>query len=128
MIRICITTSGYTAAPTEFKYRALGDLTVFLAFGVGITVGSYVVQTGALSWTPAVYGVPIALLIWAILHANNLRDIETDQRAKITTMAILLGPGRSRILYVALIGLAYVCLPVFAATKLVAPTALLPWL
>jgi 1,4-dihydroxy-2-naphthoate octaprenyltransferase len=117
--------AGYTAAPTELKYRALGDLTVFLAFGVGITVGSYVIQTGKMSWTPVAYSLPMALLIWAILHANNLRDLESDRQAQITTLAMLLGPSRSRMLYVLLLVLAYGSLIVSVATGKIVTTGLL---
>ncbi len=120
--------AGYTAAPTQFKYRALGDVSVFLAFGVGITVGSYVVQTGQFAWAPVFYSIPVGLLIWAILHANNLRDMETDRHASITTMAILLGAKRSRNLYVALLALAYCSLLILALARLIVPTALLPLL
>lgn len=117
--------AGYTATPTELKYRALGDLAVFLAFGVGITLGSFVVQTGHFSWIPVAYGLPMALLIWAILHANNLRDLENDREASITTLAILLGPARGRVLYVFLLALAYVSVLVFVVTRMMVPMALL---
>ena len=115
---------GYTGAPVAFKYRALGDVTVFLAFGVGITVGSYVVQAGQLSWTPVYYGVPVGLLIWAILHANNLRDLDTDREAAITTLALLLGRRGSQAVYIALLALAYLSLVALVAAKLIVPTAL----
>jgi len=99
--------AGYTAAPLKLKYRALGDACVFLTFGVGITLGAYTVQAGHLAWTPVFYSLPIAVLIWAILHSNNLRDIETDRRARIRTLAMLLGRDRSRRLYVLLLAAAY---------------------
>jgi 1,4-dihydroxy-2-naphthoate polyprenyltransferase len=117
--------AGYTASPTQLKYRALGDFSVFLAFGLGITLGSYAVQTGRLAWTPVLYGLPVGLLIWAILHANNLRDVETDRAVAITTVAMLLGPTGARALYVSLIALAYGLLILMAALGWVVPTALL---
>ncbi len=120
--------AGYTASPTELKYRALGDVSVFLAFGVGITLGSYAVQTGRLAWVPVFYGLPVGLLIWAILHANNLRDAETDSDVAIKTVAMLLGPAGARTLYVTLIALAYGLLIVMAALGWVVPAALLPLL
>jgi 1,4-dihydroxy-2-naphthoate octaprenyltransferase len=117
--------AGYTASPVELKYRALGDVSVFLAFGVGITLGSYAVQTGRLAWEPVFYGLPVGLLIWAILHANNLRAVETDREVAVTTVAMLLGPAGARALYVTLILLAYGLLIVMAALGWVVPTALL---
>ena len=120
--------AGYTAAPIALKYRALGDVSVFLAFGVGITVGSYLVQTGTYALEPVYYSIPIGLLIWAILHANNLRDIESDRAVEITTMAILLGPRRSRRLYLILISAAYVSLIGLASARLIVWAALLPLL
>lgn len=120
--------AGYTSAPTALKYRALGDVSVFLAFGVGITVGGYAVQTGRLAWTPVFYSLPVGLLIWAILHANNLRDLESDRQASITTLAMLLGAQRSRVLYMALLGLAYCSLIVMVIAGLIVPAALLPLL
>ncbi len=120
--------AGYTASPTQLKYRALGDISVFLAFGVGVTLGSYTVQTGHVAWAPVFYGLPIGLLIWAILHANNLRDVETDREVDIRTVAMVLGPGASRALYVALIALAYLALAVMVLLQWVVPWALLPWL
>ena len=120
--------AGYTASPTQFKYRALGDVSVFLAFGVGITLGSYAVQTGRLAWTPVLYSLPIGLLIWAILHANNLRDADSDREVAVTTVAMLLGPAGARALYVALIALAYLVLIAMAALGWVVPAALLPLL
>jgi 1,4-dihydroxy-2-naphthoate octaprenyltransferase len=119
---------GYTASPTRLKYRALGDVSVFLAFGVGITLGSYAVQTGRLAWEPVLYSVPVGLLIWAILHANNLRDAVTDRQVSIRTVAMLLGPSGAGALYVALLGLAYLSLVVMAALRWIVPAALLPLL
>lgn len=118
--------AGYTASPTELKYRALGDVSVFLAFGIGITLGSYAVQTGRLAWVPVFYGLPVGLLIWAILHANNMRDVETDRDVAIKTLAMVLGPAGARTLYVVLIALAYGLLIVLVALGWVVPTALLP--
>ncbi len=116
---------GYTASPTEFKYKALGDFSVFLSFGVGVTVGGYAIQTGRLAWPPVFYSLPVGLLIWAILHANNLRDIESDHAAAVRTVAMLLGPAGARTLYVVLVALAYALLIAMAALRWVVPAALL---
>jgi len=117
--------AGYTLTPSVWKYRALGDLAVFIAFGVGLTLGSYVVQTGAYSWTPVAYSLPIAFLIAAILHGNNLRDIASDQEAAIRTLAMLLGVRRGRIFYLVLVGVAYAILIAIALLRVAVPSAVL---
>lgn len=100
--------------PALLKKYGLGDLLIMLAFGLGLTLGAYGVQVGALKlrqwlWV-AFYSVPVCLLVDAILHANNLRDAADDRAANVTTLATLLGPRRGRILqFVLLFGpLAFV--------------------
>jgi 1,4-dihydroxy-2-naphthoate polyprenyltransferase len=85
----------YTWGPWPLKYHALGDLAVFLNFGVLGALGAWTVQTGHLSWVPAVWAVPMSLLVIAILHSNNWRDIASDTGGKIRTVASCLGDARS---------------------------------
>jgi 1,4-dihydroxy-2-naphthoate octaprenyltransferase len=73
------------------KARALGDLAVFLNFGLLGAAGAWIVQTGSFSWLPVLWTVPMALLVIAILHANNWRDIGSDGERRVTTVAGLLG-------------------------------------
>ncbi len=117
--------AGYTAAPTQLKYRAFGEPAVFLAFGVGITLGSYAVQTGSVSWIPVAYSLPLGFLIMGILLGNNLRDIETDRESSIRTLAMLIGRDRGRLLYAALVVLAYASLLAFAAAGWMSPWTIL---
>jgi 1,4-dihydroxy-2-naphthoate polyprenyltransferase len=77
------------------KYRALGDLAVFLNFGVLGSLGAWYVQTASFSWVPVLWAIPIATLVIAILHANNWRDIASDQEGHIFTIASLLGDNSS---------------------------------
>jgi len=117
--------AGYSMAPTNFKYRGLGDLAVFLAFGIGVTVGGYAIQTQRLSWVPVAYGLPVSFLVAGILHANNMRDVRSDREAHTVTLAMQLGPRRARLVYFGMVGLAYASLLVLVATRdLVAPTLL----
>jgi 1,4-dihydroxy-2-naphthoate octaprenyltransferase len=76
---------------TVLKAHALGDLAVFLDFGLLGAAGAWIVQTGSFSWLPVVWTVPMALLVIAILHANNWRDIASDGARRVTTVAGLLG-------------------------------------
>jgi 1,4-dihydroxy-2-naphthoate octaprenyltransferase len=73
------------------KYRAFGDLAVFLNFGLLGSLGAWTVQTKRLSWIPVVWAVPMAMLVIAILHANNWRDAVTDTERRVKTVAGLLG-------------------------------------
>jgi 1,4-dihydroxy-2-naphthoate octaprenyltransferase len=84
---------------TFLKYRALGDLAVFLNFGILGSLGAWVVQTGTFSWLPVIWTVPMAMLVSAILHANNWRDTITDRERWIRTVASWLGDKNSLFYY-----------------------------
>ncbi len=77
------------------KQFALGDLLIVIAFGLGLTLGAFGVQTGEILradlFRLALYSMPICLLVDAILHANNLRDAPDDRAARVATLATLLG-------------------------------------
>lgn len=85
----------YTWGPWPLKYHALGDLAVFLNFGVLGSLGAWTVQTGHLAWVPAVWAVPMSLLVIAILHSNNWRDIASDTDRRVRTVAGCLGDAGS---------------------------------
>jgi len=87
------------ASYSFLKSRALGDLAVFLDFGILGSLGAWVVQTRTLSWLPVVWAVPMAMLVIGILHANNWRDIVKDTGRKVFTMACLLGDRGSLVYY-----------------------------
>ena len=84
---------------TLLKARALGDLAVFLNFGLLGAAGAWVVQTKAFSWLPVFWSVPMALLVSAILHANNWRDVLTDGEKRVMTVAGVLGDRGSLAYY-----------------------------
>lgn len=102
---------AYTGGPFPFGYYGLGELFVFLFFGVAAVCGTYYVQ--ALTLIPAVVTASFAVgaLVTAILVVNNYRDIDTDRRAGKRTMAVRLGRRGAQIEYVALLAFAFV-LPV----------------
>jgi 1,4-dihydroxy-2-naphthoate polyprenyltransferase len=97
----------YTAGPVAFKYRALGDIAVFVSFGPAMVLGAYFVQAHRFSWLPVLYALPIGLLVDAILHSNNLRDIANDRAVNIKTVPILIGESRAKTMYYALVFGAY---------------------
>lgn len=87
------------AAYPWLKAVALGDLVVFINFGLLGSLGAWVVQTGQFSWLPIMWAVPQAMLVVAILHANNWRDTISDRERKVVTVAGLLGDRLSKVYY-----------------------------
>ncbi len=81
----------YTGAPVHLAYLALGEATVFVFMGPVMVLGAYFVQAESWAWEPIVASLPVAFLVTAILHANNLRDIEHDRKVGKRTLATLIG-------------------------------------
>lgn len=77
------------------KYNALGDLDIVMAFAFLPTLGTSYVATGAIDWNVLLVALPVGLITDGILHSNNIRDVMTDRRAGITTMAMSMGPKMS---------------------------------
>jgi 1,4-dihydroxy-2-naphthoate polyprenyltransferase len=102
----------YTGGPRPYGYAGLGEMFVFLFFGLVAVNGSYYVQLERLDWLPFGLSLAIGCLATAILVVNNVRDIDTDRRAGKMTLAVRLGRQRTRNLYASLIGAAFVAIPV----------------
>jgi 1,4-dihydroxy-2-naphthoate octaprenyltransferase len=102
----------YTGGPRPYGYEGLGELFVFLFFGVVAVNGSYYVQLERLDWLPFGLSLAVGFLVTAILVVNNVRDIETDQRAGKRTLAVRIGRRRTRQLYAALVAAAFIAVPV----------------
>ena len=98
---------AYTGGPKPFGYMGLGDIAVFVFFGLVAVVGTYYVQ--ALTITPAsiIASLPMGALITAILVVNNLRDIDTDRQAGKHTLAVRFGRRGARLEYTLLLAAAY---------------------
>ena len=117
----------YTASPAALKYKALGDIQVFVSFGMIITLGSYIIQSPLhqFSWMPVILSIPLGLLIVAILHSNNIRDINFDGKFGVKTLPIIIGePAARKIYYFLLLG-SYAAVVIFALLKYLPYTALL---
>jgi 1,4-dihydroxy-2-naphthoate octaprenyltransferase len=97
----------YTGGPRPYGYEGLGELFVFLFFGVVAVVGSYYVQVERLEWEAFALSVPIGLLAAAILVVNNVRDVDTDRRAGKRTLAVRIGRLPARRLYAAMLLAAF---------------------
>jgi len=118
----------YTGGPRPYGYEGLGEVFVFLFFGVVAVVGSYFVQVQHLPWEAFVCSVPVGLLASAILVVNNVRDLETDRRAGKRTLAVRLGRERTRALYTAMLAGAFVTAPLPWAFGSMSAWLLLSWL
>jgi 1,4-dihydroxy-2-naphthoate octaprenyltransferase len=105
----------YTGGPRPYGYIGLGEVFVFVFFGVVATVGSAFVQIEAVTAVAVVASIPVGLLATALLVVNNLRDIPTDGPAGKRTLAVRMGDRKTRFFYVGLIVVAFVVLPVFGA-------------
>jgi 1,4-dihydroxy-2-naphthoate octaprenyltransferase len=117
----------YTGGPRPYGYEGLGELFVFLFFGIVAVVGSYFVQVQDLPWEAFVCAIPVGLLASAILVVNNVRDLETDRRAGKRTLAVRLGRPRTRVMYAAMLGTAFLVAPLPWPLGSLGPWLLLPW-
>jgi 1,4-dihydroxy-2-naphthoate octaprenyltransferase len=119
---VCIVAAWtYTGGPLPYGYRALGEVFVFVFFGLVAVVGTAFVQTGAVDPLAVAAAVPIGLLSVALLMVNNLRDIAGDALVGKRTLAVLLGERATRAAYV---GLLVVALLGVAAIGITRPFAL----
>ena len=106
---------GYSGGSRPYASMGLGELFVFVFFGLVATVGSAFVQDERIALLPVTAAVPVGLLAVAILVANNLRDLPTDDEAGKLTLAVRMGDHRTRWFYTAAVGLAFVM--VFAVVE-----------
>ena len=120
----------YTGGPRPYGYEGLGEVFVFLFFGVVAVTGTYFAQRKGLTWESFVLAVPVGLMASAILVVNNVRDLETDRRSGKRTLAVRLGRERTRTLYAVLVYGAFVTAPIAwaAGGRGLSPWLLLPWL
>ena len=111
---------GYTGGKNPYGYRGLGELSVFLFFGVIATMGTYYAQTEELTLLSFIVSIPMGALSCAILVINNLRDRPKDQLVGKRTVAVRIGDRKARLMYVGLLVLAHI-----AAIATLIPTTLL---
>ena len=119
---------AYTGGPRPYGYEGLGEVFVFLFFGIVAVAGSYFVEVKHLEWEAFALAVPVGLLAAAILIVNNIRDIDSDRRAGKRTLAVRMGRERTRTLFAVTVYLAFLLTPV---TWIIGPAkawVMLPWL
>ena len=114
----------YTGGDKPYGYRGLGEVYVFVFFGLVATLGTQYTQIGRLTPVGVLGAVAVGCLASAILVANNLRDIPTDSVTGKTTLAVRLGDARTRWLYVGLFGVAALCTALMAVWQPWAPVGL----
>jgi 1,4-dihydroxy-2-naphthoate polyprenyltransferase len=110
----------YTGGPFPLAYWALGEVTVFLAMGVGMVVGTYYVHTGEVTTDAVLLSLVIGCVVTAILHANNIRDREVDRAHRKRTLANLLPRRAADLEYQALVLLPW---PLLAAMVVLEPAS-----
>ena len=118
----------YTGGPWPFGYRGLGELFVFIFFGLVAVGGTYYVQAGEVTWAVIAASVPVGLTVTAILVVNNVRDIDTDRAARKFTLAVYLGRRLARYQYVLFMAGAYVSAAALFLVGSFSGWALLSWL
>jgi 1,4-dihydroxy-2-naphthoate octaprenyltransferase len=115
----------YTGGPRPYGYAGLGEVFVFLFFGVVATTGSSYVQLEEVTLLALAASVPVGFLATALLVVNNLRDIRTDGAVGKRTLAVRLGEPATRALYGGLVVGAFLVVPVLAIRRPLALLALL---
>lgn len=115
----------YTAGPFPLAYNGLGEIAVFVFMGPLMVLGAYYVMARQFSWTPVIAGLPIGFMVAAIMHANNVRDLDADRAVNKNTLAVKLGRAGARIEYVILVGGAYVTVAALILLRAMPITALL---
>ena len=122
------TAYAYTGGPRPVAYTPLGELFVFLFFGLAAVTGSFYLQTHQWSWNALLLGAAVGLPAAAVLLINNYRDLDTDRYASKHTLAVVVGRPASRYLYAALLLLApFTSLPLLGQ-GLGGVVLALPWL
>ena len=113
-----VATLTYTGGPWPYGYRGLGEVFVFVFFGLFAVVGSRFVHDATITGEAWLLAVPVGFLVTAILVANNVRDIDTDRTAGKRTLAVRLGRRRTRLLFAGLVFGAFVLIAAYAAFDL----------
>jgi 1,4-dihydroxy-2-naphthoate octaprenyltransferase len=107
---------GYVGGSSPYGYRGLGEVSVFVFFGLVATVGSRFVYDRTAPLSAWLLAIPIGMLVTAILVANNYRDIDTDRTVGKRTLAVIIGPRLTRFLFATLVYGAFPMIVLFAVT------------
>ncbi len=119
---------AYTGGPWPFGYHGLGDVFVFIFFGLVAVAGTYYVQAGEVTAAAVAASIPVGCTVTAILMVNNIRDIVTDEAAGKRTLAVMMGRQPARWLFVATVAIAYLTAAALAPIEGFGAWTLLSWL
>ena len=116
LLGLCSVAAGlaYTGGPRPIAYSALGELFVWLFFGLGAVMGSYYLQTLRLDWAAFVAASMVGLFAAAVIVVNNYRDLDSDRKIGKNTLAVRIGRGASQAEYALLLFAPYLLLPLLA--------------
>lgn len=121
---VCIAAGwAYTGGPKPYGYLGLGEVFVFVFFGLVATAGTTYVLLERLDWFAVLCGVPVGLWAVSLLMANNLRDIVGDEAAGKRTLAVRLGDRGTRVAYMAVLEASYAAALVASVTGRAAAAA-----
>lgn len=126
-IAAIISAIAYTGGPFPLGYYGLGDIFVFIFFGLASVAGTYYVQAGFVSPAAWWMTIPPGMIITAILVVNNLRDLENDRKAGKHTLAVIFGEHATKIQYMVCLTLAYLIIPIASWLGIVPWPSLLTW-
>jgi 1,4-dihydroxy-2-naphthoate octaprenyltransferase len=118
----------YTGGPFPYGYRGLGEIFVFIFFGLAAVGGTYYAQAGTISKLAMYASIPIGLLIVGILVVNNVRDYESDKASNKKTLAVRFGLAWARQEFITVVVLAYAVVFFMVWIKVTSPWVLLSWL
>ncbi len=127
-IAAIVSAIAYTGGPFPLGYYGMGDVFVFLFFGLASVAGTYYVQVGFVSTAAWWMAVPPGLIITAILVVNNLRDLENDRKAGKHTLAVILGEKGTKREYLICMIVAYLVIPLAAMIGIIPWLSILTWL
>lgn len=115
---VCIAAAWfYTGGKNPYGYRGLGEVAVFVFFGLVAVLGTEFTQSGRITWQGVLCAITIGALSASVNLANNLRDIPTDTAAGKITLAVRLGDGRTRMLWFILASTVFYTTPALAFTS-----------
>jgi 1,4-dihydroxy-2-naphthoate octaprenyltransferase len=115
----------YTAGPFPLAYHGLGEVAAGIFMGPAIVVGAYYVMNTNVSWDLVWISLPIMLMVAAILHANNIRDVDADRAVNKRTLAVMFGIKVARLEYMVLVYGAYVLIVLMVVLGLMPVTTLI---
>ena len=102
----------YTKPPLKLGYRTLGEVSIALAFGVLVVLGSYIVQTGEISWSATFVSLPLSILVVQIILLNEFPDHDADKKVGKKTLIVAIGKQKSILIFHILLVLAYTIIPI----------------